>query len=182
MCSPLLGWESSGVEFRPAVAGVAETRATVESGPGLQGAVGAGRTRDRLAMRTHGGIVSAAHRRHVGSAYARWRARWVAVVLDCIRSHMRREARCQGGVAGGVPPHKGGPKARPSKRQWKVDSGKKLQGTDMARSLREVEGLVPPILGCTQAQVSVIRGIFPVFHNLQGPDVIGMRFQCTDQS
>ena len=30
-------------------------------------------------------------------------ARWVAVALDYIRPYTRREERCQGGVAGGVP-------------------------------------------------------------------------------
>ncbi len=34
-----------------------------------------------------------------------------------------RSAWCQGGVAGGVPPHKGGPQARPSKLQGPVVSG-----------------------------------------------------------
>jgi len=36
-------------------------------------------------------------------------SRWVAIELGTNRSCRLREERCQGGVTGGVPPHKGGP-------------------------------------------------------------------------
>ncbi len=59
----------------------------------------------------------AARRRKAGIAHARWRCDGLPVAKGCIRTHIwRRVEWCQGGVAGGVPPHKGGPKARPSKR------------------------------------------------------------------
>ncbi len=38
------------------------------------------------------------------------------VAQGYIRTHTWRVEGYQGGVAGGVPPHKGGPQARPSKR------------------------------------------------------------------
>ena len=70
-------------------------------------------------------------------------SRWVAAALWYNRSNMLREERCQGGVAGGVPPHKGGPKARPYKRQWPVVSGQELQEAAMAPFLPEVWDSVP---------------------------------------
>jgi len=57
------------------------------------------------------------------------------------RSFTWQVERCQGGVAGGVPPHKGGPE-RPDRPkcsgQWPVVGGQELRGSDMAPYLPEV--------------------------------------------
>ena len=146
MCCPLLGWESSGVESRPAVAGIAETRAAVDSGLGLQGrwgAVGAGRTCGRLAMRTHGGIVSAAHRQRVESAYARWRRDGSPLYWAALDPTYGARRGVRGALRGESPRTREGRNGPTVERQWPVVSGQELQGTGMAGSLKEVEGLVP---------------------------------------
>ena len=44
-------------------------------------------------------------------------ALWVGRQLANMATNWRRGVFFEGGVAGGIPPHKGGPKARPPKKQ-----------------------------------------------------------------
>ena len=73
-----------------------------------RGPVGGCRTRDGMATCTHGRIVHGGDGDRLES-----RAGWYCLpVADPKLSNSRArvlEERCQGGVAGGVPPHKGGP-------------------------------------------------------------------------
>jgi len=90
-----LGTGIRGQELRGEVAG-GRAREGLARRP--HGRIGTGRVGDMLASRTHGG-----------------RSAGPPVAPGCIRTHIRRRVEgCQGGVAGGVPPHKGGPQARPS--------------------------------------------------------------------
>jgi len=77
--SPLFGWESSGGEFMPA--GTAR---------------GSGQELGLPLPLPPRSLIWA---RHTGPLVAQ----------GYIRTHNRLMKRCQGGVAGGIPPHKGGP-------------------------------------------------------------------------
>ena len=94
-----------------------ERQWSVVSGQELLGPVSAGRTRDRLVTVTHGRIVHAC----VGDALeSRTHGGITSRSLTRQLGTRTHGGIASGGAAGGVPPHKGGPKARLSKRQWPV--------------------------------------------------------------
>ena len=80
--------------------------------------------------------------------------RQVAVAQGYIRPHNWRVERCQGGVAGGFPPHKGGPE-RPD-RPTAVDSGQELPGGGCDSVAARGRGICPPILGCTRRTIQPV--------------------------
>ncbi len=116
-CSPHLGWESSGGELVPAVAG----------------------TVCRFWERHRAGLVPALT---LAAGCVDWgAARWAAGCAGLHQTPHPGRGVVSGGRCGGSPPAQG--RAEGPTAQAAVASGQELQGPGMTRLLHEVEGSVP---------------------------------------